>query len=61
MPSSQLKRAEQSIQAIRDQSEMPPDAADALQELVDAIRTIESRLGALENRERPQSAEESGT
>ena len=61
MPSSQLKRAERSIQAIRDQSEMPPDAADALQELVDAIRTIESRLGALENRERPQSAEESGT
>jgi hypothetical protein len=53
MPSSQLKRAERSIKAIRDQSEMPPDAADALQELVDAIRTIESRLGALENRERP--------
>ena len=35
MPSSQLKPAERAIQAIRDQAELPPEAADALQELVD--------------------------
>ena len=33
MPSSQLKRAERSIQTIRDQAELPPETADALQEL----------------------------
>jgi hypothetical protein len=43
MPSSQLKRAERAIETIRIQSELPPEAADALQELVEAIRTIESR------------------
>jgi uncharacterized membrane protein YccC len=48
MPSSQLKRAERAIQAIRDQGELPPEAADALQELVDAVRTIEGRVSALE-------------
>jgi hypothetical protein len=48
MPSSQLKRAERAIEAIRDQAELPPEAADALQELVDIIRTIEDRVSALE-------------
>jgi hypothetical protein len=48
MPSSQLKRAERSIQTIRDQAELPPETADALQELVDVIRAIEGRLSALE-------------
>jgi hypothetical protein len=48
MPSSQLKRAERSIQTIRDQAELPPEMADALQELVDVIRAIEGRLSALE-------------
>ncbi len=48
MPSSQLKRAERAIQAIRDQAELPPEAADALQELVDAVRTIETRLATIE-------------
>ena len=52
MPSSQLKRAERSIQAIRDQAELPPETADALQELVDVIRSIEGRLSALEGRHR---------
>jgi Histidine phosphatase superfamily (branch 1) len=33
MPSSQLKRAERAIQTIRDQSELPPETADALQEI----------------------------
>jgi hypothetical protein len=44
MPSSQLKRAERAIQTIRDQAELPPEAADALQEIVDVIRNIEGRL-----------------
>jgi hypothetical protein len=30
MPSSQLKRAERSIQTIRGQAELPPETADAL-------------------------------
>ena len=37
MPSSQLKRAERAIEAIRNQSELPPEAADALQELVAVV------------------------
>jgi hypothetical protein len=41
MPSSELKRAERVIQTIRDQAELPPETADALQEIVDVIRTIE--------------------
>jgi hypothetical protein len=48
MPSSQLKRAERAIQMIRDQAELPPEAADALQELVDIVRTIEERVSTLE-------------
>jgi hypothetical protein len=48
MPSSQLKRAERAIQAIRDQAELPPEAADALQELVDIVRAIEDRVSSLE-------------
>ena len=43
MPSSQLKRAERAIQTIRDQAELPPETADALQEIVDVIRAIEGR------------------
>jgi hypothetical protein len=46
MPSSQLKRAERAIQTIRDQAELPPETADAPQEAVDVIRTIEGRLSA---------------
>jgi hypothetical protein len=48
MPSSQLKRAERAIEAIRDQGELPLEAADALKELVDIIRSIEDRVSALE-------------
>jgi hypothetical protein len=50
MPSSQLKRAERSIQTIRGQAELPPETADALQEIVDVIRTIEGRLSTLESK-----------
>jgi hypothetical protein len=39
MPSSQLKRAERAIQAIRDQAALPPEAADAL--LEDRVSTLE--------------------
>jgi uncharacterized membrane protein YccC len=48
MPSSHLERAERAIQTIRDQAELPPETADALQAIVDVIRTIEGRLSALE-------------
>jgi len=44
MPSSRLKPAERAIQEIRDQAELPAEAADALQELVYVIRTIEGRV-----------------
>jgi len=50
MPSSQLKRAERAIQTIRDRVELPPETADALQEIVDVVRTIESRLSTLEGK-----------
>jgi uncharacterized membrane protein YccC len=50
MPSSQLKRAERAIQSIRDQAELPPETADALQELVDVVRYIDGRLSALESK-----------
>ena len=50
MPSSQLKRAERAIQTIRDQAELPSETADALQEIVDVIKTIESRLSTLEGK-----------
>jgi uncharacterized membrane protein YccC len=50
MPISQLKRAERAIQTIRDQAELPPETADALQEIVDVIRTIEGRLSTLEGK-----------
>jgi len=49
MPSSQLKRAERSTQTIRGQAELPPETADALQEIV-VIRTIEGRLSTLEGK-----------
>jgi uncharacterized membrane protein YccC len=52
MPSSQLKRAERAIQTIRDQAELRPETADALQEIVDVIRTIEGRLSTLEGKGR---------
>jgi uncharacterized membrane protein YccC len=58
MPSSQLKRAERAIQTIRDQAELPPEAADALQELVDVIRTIEGRLSALERKGNARATDE---
>jgi hypothetical protein len=48
MPSSQLKRAERAIQTIRDRAELPPETADALQEIVDVIRTIDGRLSTLD-------------
>jgi hypothetical protein len=53
MPSSQLKRAERAIHAIRDQTGLPPETADALQELVDVVRTIEGRLSLLEGKGHP--------
>lgn len=57
MPGSHLKRAEKAIEAIRNQSELPPEAADALQELVDAIRHLEGRIAGLER----QTAESYGS
>jgi hypothetical protein len=48
MPSSQLKRAERAIAAIREQGELPPETAEALEEIVGAIRSVEGRLATLE-------------
>jgi len=49
MPHSQLKRAEQAIASIRKQGGLSPGTADALDEIVGAIRVIERRLAALED------------
>ena len=52
MPVIQLKRAERAIERIREQAELPPETAIALQELVDVVRNMEGRLSALESKER---------
>jgi septal ring factor EnvC (AmiA/AmiB activator) len=52
MPSAQLKRAERAIAAIREQAELPPETAVALDEIVAAIRSVEGRLVALESKSR---------
>jgi hypothetical protein len=57
MSSSQLKRAERAMQSIRDQTELPPETAEALDALVDVIRTIEGRLSALERQGHPHPTE----
>ena len=49
MPATQLKRAQRSIEAMQANDKLPPEAAEALKELVDAIRVIEQRLTVLEN------------
>jgi hypothetical protein len=50
MPNAQLKRAERAISLIRKQDGLPPEAADALEELVGAVRAVESRLSKLEGK-----------
>jgi len=51
MLGAQLKRAERAIAVIREQGELPPETAEALDEIVAAIRTVEGRLAALEGKE----------
>jgi hypothetical protein len=51
MPGAQLKRAERAIAAMRARGdELPPETAEALDEIVAAIRTVEGRLAALEGK-----------
>jgi uncharacterized membrane protein YccC len=58
MPGVQLKRAERAIAAIRDQGELPPETAEALEEIVAAIRSVEGRLAMLEGKgHKPPTAE----
>ena len=52
MPSAQLKRAERAVAAIRQQAELPPETAVALDEIIAAIRSVEGRLVALESKSR---------
>jgi hypothetical protein len=52
MAGSQLKRAEKTIAAIRNRGELSPETAQALAEIIGAIRTIEGRLADLEGRGR---------
>jgi hypothetical protein len=60
MPAIQLKRAKRAIEKIREQAELPPETAIALQELIDLVRTIESRLTALEGKGRIHPTAEMG-
>jgi predicted flap endonuclease-1-like 5' DNA nuclease len=59
MPSSQLKRVEKSIEAMRSDPNTPKTAetTEALQDLVDAVRAVESRLRALEGKGRTAEME----
>jgi hypothetical protein len=52
MPATQLKRAERAIERIREQADLPPETAIALQEIVDVVRNVEGRLSAMEDKER---------
>ena len=47
-----LKRAQRSIQTMQKNQELPPEYAEVLKEIVDAIRVIEQRLAVLENNSR---------
>jgi hypothetical protein len=50
MPNAQLKRAERAISLIRGRDALPPEAGDALEELVGAVKAVESRLSKLEDK-----------
>jgi hypothetical protein len=50
MPNAQLKRTERAISLIRERDGLPPEAADALEELVGAAKALESRLSKLEDK-----------
>jgi hypothetical protein len=54
MPSSQLKRVEKSLEAMRSDPQTPKAAQtiEALQDLVDAVRVVAGRLEALEGKVR---------
>ena len=52
MHSSKSKRLEQAIQSLRDRADWSPQAAEALEDLCDAIREIDGRLSTLEGRQR---------
>ena len=60
MPSSQLKRVEKSIEAMRSDPHTPKTAetTEALEDLVDAVRAVESRLAVLEGKGRPRTTAE---
>ena len=60
IPTAQLKRAERAIERIREQAELPPETAIALQELVDVVRNIEDRLSVLEGKGRINPTAEMG-
>jgi len=60
MPIARLKRAERAIERIREQAELPPETAIALQELIDVVRNIEDRLSVLEGKGRINPTAEMG-
>jgi hypothetical protein len=57
MPGSQLKRAMTSIAIIRDRQDLTPELTRALEEIVDALRSIEARIAALEGKHKPATAQ----
>jgi hypothetical protein len=60
MPKSQLKRAEQAVAAIREQGELPPETAEAIEGLLEAIRIVERRLAILEGEGHKPPTEDRG-
>lgn len=57
MAGSQLKRVEKSIQAMRDNPSANPASttADALEDLTNALRSVERQLEAIEGRKRTKA------
>jgi uncharacterized membrane protein YccC len=60
MPANQLKRAERAVERIKEQAELPPETAIALEDIVEAVRNIEQRLSALEGKPRIDPTAEMG-
>ncbi|MBR1241583.1 hypothetical protein JQ620_15750 [Bradyrhizobium sp. AUGA SZCCT0274] len=51
--SSELDRAQQAMAAIRAQNELPPQVAVILDEILAAVRALDSRVSDLERKAHP--------
>jgi hypothetical protein len=60
MAANQLNRVERAIAKVREQVELPPETAIALEEILESIRNIEDRLSLMESKGRIHPTAEMG-